>query len=104
MSRIEELRALRKAEDDAFVAWKTATNKRQAYRDYISAQDKMIEATGASIDALLDCAEALAVVTAALEWQAHGRCRTGYYDGPILPAAEAVERGVAALAKLEGRE
>lgn len=103
MSRIEELRALRKAADDAHTAWQQGMT-RETYRATCAADEAAGEAIDEASDALLDCAEALAAVTAALEWQAHGRCRTGYYDGPILPASEAVEWGVAALAKLEGRE
>ena len=50
--------------------------------------------------ALLDCAEALAEVTATLAWQAHGECRAT--DRPILSSADAVAMGKNALARLNG--
>lgn len=46
--------------------------------------------------------EALAVVTATLEWLAHGGCRSA--DGPILSSADAVAMGKAALAALNGAD
>ena len=53
-----------------------------------------------TVAALLDCAEALREVTATLEWQAHGICRSA--DGPILNSADAVTLGKAAIARLSG--
>lgn len=54
--------------------------------------------TDAAADVL---AEALAAVTATLEWQAHGICRAT--DGPILNSADAVAMGKAALATAQRR-
>lgn len=46
--------------------------------------------------------EALAAVTATLEWLAHGGCRAT--DGPIMSSADAVAMGKAALAALNGAD
>lgn len=57
------------------------------------AQEPMTDAQAAAI-------EALQAVLATLEWHAHGGCRAT--AGPIMPSADAVAMGKAALAALNG--